>query len=282
MSQQQDGDGARWDLFQAAAEGALDWRHDVQAKRLLLAALGEVEQFGAQDARRLVTLQRLLDLAEGQGDAAEMEQWCRRVLQLQEELLGPHHSDFAGTLDRLARATGAQGKTAEAETLYQRRLTILEQTRGMESSEAVGGLIDLALHLQGQHRPAEEEALWRPAVSNVELVQGPEAPELLPLLSGLVDVYCTQARWDEAAALRRALSIAEHPGSPAASLIDAFIERLGEVYFAQGDAVAAEPLVWRALERIEAAEGKEEPGMAGKPWGVHTRAAPAGARRTPT
>lgn len=135
------GEPSRWELFQAAAEGALDRRRDPQAKRLLLAALQAAEQFGARDPRLLVTLQRLIDLADGQNDTAQMEQWCRRVLLLQEASLGPQHPAVADTLDRLARATNAQGKAGEAEALYRRRLAILEQANGPESPEVVDALI---------------------------------------------------------------------------------------------------------------------------------------------
>jgi hypothetical protein len=70
LSHPHTGEPSRWELLQAAAEGALDGRRDAQANRLLLAALQAAEQFGAQDPRLLITLQRLSDLAEGQNEAA--------------------------------------------------------------------------------------------------------------------------------------------------------------------------------------------------------------------
>jgi tetratricopeptide (TPR) repeat protein len=201
-----------------------------------------------------------------------MEQWCRRVLLLQEASLGPQHPAVADTLGRLARALAAQGKDEEAEALYRRRLSVLDHANGPESPEVVDALVDLALHLQGEHRPAEEEALWKRAVAIGEQLQGPEGPKLVLLLQGLADCYATQSRHAEAAAaLRRALAIAEGPGSPMALHVDNLIERLGEVALAQGDAVAAEPLLRRALESVVAAADEDEPDLAGKPWVAHSR-----------
>jgi len=79
-----------------------------------------------------LSLGNLANLYSDQGDYIKAKPLYERALAIEEWVLGPEHSDVAGTLYNLASLYSEQGDYVQAEPLHQRALAIKEKVLGPE------------------------------------------------------------------------------------------------------------------------------------------------------
>jgi tetratricopeptide (TPR) repeat protein len=173
------------------------------------------------------------------GRYAEAEPLLRRALAIWDRVLGPDHSDVAGSLNNLAAILVALGRPAEAEALHRRALAIRQRAFGPDHPEVALSLNNLAETLRAlgsDHplfatstnnlaetlralgRPAEAEPLFRRVLDLREKTLGPDHPGVALSLHALALVLRDLDRPAEAQPLlMRALAIRERalgPGHP--------------------------------------------------------------------
>jgi tetratricopeptide (TPR) repeat protein len=148
----------------------------------------------------------------------EAESLARLALQIDEEMLGPEHTDVAGDLNNLAALLQATNRLGQAEPLFRRALWINEKRYGPEHPQVAVSLNNLAALLQATNRLGEAEPLFRRALAIDAKSYGPEHPRVANGLNNLALLLQDTNRLGEAEPLyRRALCInaksygLEHP-----------------------------------------------------------------------
>jgi tetratricopeptide (TPR) repeat protein len=121
-------------------------------------------------------LYRLLDLYREIGRLSDIEPFFVRMLELQQEYLGPEHSAVARTLTIFATVYEEEGKYQEAESLYQQIIKIQERNLGPSHPQLAGTLQRYAglLRKDGSGREAEEVEARARAISDRLPHQGPQ------------------------------------------------------------------------------------------------------------
>jgi len=97
-----------------------------------LAALNEAEKFAPRDPRLHLTLNSLVEIYLAQSKYSEAEFIIKRVLAIDEQLLGPDHPNVGASLNNLAENYRNQNKYKEAETSYKQALAIFEKLLGSD------------------------------------------------------------------------------------------------------------------------------------------------------
>lgn len=113
----------------------------------------------AVDELERLSREALALLEEGKyGEALPL---AKRMLDIQEKLLGPKHPDVASSLDVLATLYRLNGDYARAERLHLRALGIREKVLGPEHPNVAQSLGNLALLYQKKGNDARAEALFQ-------------------------------------------------------------------------------------------------------------------------
>ncbi len=271
----------------AAGEKAYERCDYVEAERLLLAAVKEVDKTGAEKNLDLATGLRDLGMVySALGRPEEAESALKRSLAIRlaalpsdhpditdilnllslvakEKRMGPDHPDVAPSLDNQAALYLSQGKAAEAEPLLRRSLQIREKALGAESPDVALSLNNLAefYHTQGRH--AEAEPLLKRSLQIREKVQGPENLDVAQSLNNLAELYESEGKHVEAEPLlKRSLAIYEKALGPDHPDVGQCLNNLAELYRAQGRYAEAEPLYKRSLAIVQKALGPDHPSVA--------------------
>lgn len=183
----------------------------------------------------------------------------RRVLAIEEKLLGPEHPEIATTLSKLAELLRAKGDYPEAEPFDQRSLSVTAKTRGRAFTGK--SILDLELHktpkfirygawgrmLEGDLAGAVAQA--RKALAVSEKFLGAEHPETSASLRTLSKCLINTGDYSAAEPLcRRALAIDEKLLGPEHPETAATLSVLAALLQTKGDYSAAEPFCRRALE----------------------------------
>src|SRR5271157_5486527 len=109
---------SNWQRYRAAGEQALQQGRLKEAESMWIAALAETESFQALDTRKAVTYEGLGEAFYRQGNYPQAQNYCRKLLDLYEAMLGPEHPDVGVTSSNLAMLYHLQHQYAEAEPLY--------------------------------------------------------------------------------------------------------------------------------------------------------------------
>ncbi len=134
-------------------------------------------------------------------DSAQYEQaepLYQRAIAIDEQVLGPEHSDLATHLNNLANLYSDQGKYELAEPLYQRAIAIGEKVLGPEHPDLATWLNNLALLYKMQGKYELAEPLYQRAIAIGEKVLGPEHPDLATWLNNLANLYSDQGKYEQA------------------------------------------------------------------------------------
>ncbi len=121
------------------------------------AALKQAETFETGDARLHFTLNNLVEIYRTQLKYTQAEPIIKRVLEIDEKLLGADHPNIAASLSNLADNYIAQENYSEAEPLYKRALVIWDKRLGSKNF-LVGQLLKKyakLLHKLGRKPEAE-------------------------------------------------------------------------------------------------------------------------------
>lgn len=194
---------------------------------------------------------------------AEAELLFKRALAIQEQVLGPLHSDIASSLNNLAIGSFNQGKYEEVELLLARAISIREQALGPLHPEVAALYNNLAFILRELGKYREAEPLFARALAIREQALGPLHPQVASSLKNLADLYLEQGNYAQAEqCAQRAISIQEQAlGSLHPQLVRT-LDTLANLLREQGKYGEAEPLYLRGLSIWEQQLGPEHPGRA--------------------
>jgi eukaryotic-like serine/threonine-protein kinase len=193
----------------------------------------------------------------------DVEEVQRRILPIQERLLGPEHPDVANSLNNLANVYYRRGDHHQARALYTRALAIEERTLGPEHPVIADQLDNIGLICAAQDEYAEALALHERALVVRERTMGPGHPTTATTLNNLAVVHESLGAYDEAIALHeRARGIWQAALGPDHPDVALSLNNLGSVYRAAGQLDRAGVLYERALATWERTVGPEHPDLA--------------------
>lgn len=132
----------------AAAESA--WR---------LAADCAQAEFGINDRRYALSLERVAEMCWRQNRLIQVEPICRKLLELYEVLLGPDHADVGVMCQNLAMLYHSQKRLEDAEPFYMRAFRIRAKLLGAEHEDVRNMVEAYAKLLVTLGRAAEAEDL---------------------------------------------------------------------------------------------------------------------------
>jgi tetratricopeptide (TPR) repeat protein len=249
---------SRWDELIRAGNAALEARRYNEAERYFKAALQEAEGLGPRDPALIDSLRALCNLYQQQGKTPPQEPFRRRILGIQQDLLGEAHPDLVPPLLELAGLYSVLQKPAMAEPLLRRALEIQESQLGPNDPETVNLVNTLGSTCLELRKFSEAEELFRRSLLTHEATQPPETNALVHDLVNLSAVYRSQEKNEEAEALiRRASELQDTKGENSGGIAAG----LGRFYWAQGRYAEAEPLLLRGLEYEEKVMGPEHPNV---------------------
>jgi tetratricopeptide (TPR) repeat protein len=145
-----------------------------------------------------------------QGQYGGAEQKVRQLLDLQNQVVGQQHADFALGLSMLGELRFLQGDRAGAEGLFRRALAIRSSVLGRSHPDYAVSLTCLAGMLWRRDALDEAERCLREAVAVRDGALGPGHPESIQGRKELVRLLRQRGAWAEAQALSRPFS--EHTG----------------------------------------------------------------------
>jgi CHAT domain-containing protein len=150
-----------------------------------------------------LALNNLAHLLQTTGRFIEAEPLMRRVLAINEKILGPDHATVATALNNLALLLQNTNRLAEAEPLYRRALAIDEKSLGADHPDVARDLNNLALLLHATKRLGEAEPLYRGALAINEKGLGSHHPTVANSLSNLAWLFAERGDWAAAAEIGR-------------------------------------------------------------------------------
>lgn len=216
-------------------------------------ALQIVENTAGKQAKELVPLLENLSRASlAQDKAADAGKFLRRAVAIREKVNGAEDPALTQTLDLLGKSYAAEGKDAEAEQSWSRALRIGEKTAGQASLELAAPLSSLAQFYLNRQRFNDATPALRRELSIRESALGPFDASIPPVLDSLGGVFFQNKKYPEAAkAYERALFIRLKTTTNENPLTRMNVEKVAEVYAAQGRQAEAEPLYRQLLQAQE-------------------------------
>lgn len=195
---------------------------------------------------------------------AEAEPLMRRALKIDENRLGPEHSEVAERLNNLAQLLKATNRMAEAEPLMRRALAIDEKNLGPDHPKVATRLNNLGILLHETGRMIEAEPLLRRALASDEQSHAPDDPILAVRLNNLARLLQYTNRVSEAEPLmRRSLAIGEKTFGPDHPKVATRLNNLAILLLQQTNQPdEVEPLFRRALEIDQKSLGARHPDVA--------------------
>ena len=220
-------------------------------------------EFGGDALETATALNNLAITYQRLARYAEAEPLYRRVIAIDEKVLGEEHPDVSLAYSNFASLLEDQGKYAEAEPLIRRAIEIDEKALGRDHPNVAVSYNVLAVLLEHQGKYAEAEPLIRRAIEIHEKALGKDHPYVAISYNNLAVLLEDQGKYAEAEPLiRRAIEIDEkalgrdHPN--VAGLYNTLVLLLHD----QRKYAEAEPLIRRAIEINEKALGKAHPNVA--------------------
>lgn len=190
---------------------------------------------------------------------AEAEPLMRQVLELDEQIFGPDHSEVVVGLNNLATLLQYTNRLTEAEPLMRRALDLAQENFGTDHPNFSICLNNLAQLLHNTDRFAEAEPLIRRALAIDERSLGPDHPNVARGLNNLALLLQATNRLAEAEPLmRRALELAINSFGPEHPQTAIRLNNLAQLLQATNRPTEAEPLMRRALELDERAFGTHD------------------------
>ena len=136
-------------------------------------------------------LNQLAGNAYFQGNSAASESYLRRVLVLDEKVIGPDHPDSAASLNNLARLLIEERKFRDALPLLDRSVNIYLAQRGDTHADLSFVFSNRALALRGVGKDAEAELDFRRGLRAAETHNN---RLIAPILTDLADLLCADGR----------------------------------------------------------------------------------------
>jgi tetratricopeptide (TPR) repeat protein len=148
-----------WESHNKKAVTAFEESRYSEAEKHFIQALELAETLPSNSNRLYFSLYQLAEFYRIQFKFSEAELMLRRILDMDEKILGPKHPNVAFCLNNLAGNYRLRGKYEEAEILLRQALKILEESLGREH-QLVGNILEHYAHLlHKMGRSAEAEKL---------------------------------------------------------------------------------------------------------------------------
>lgn len=150
---------ADWNKHVASADKAtLEGKYEF-AEATWMLALEEAEDFGENDRRLALTLEKLSECLWFLNRLDEALHYGNRALKVYERVLGPQHHDVGAIASNMARIYHLQNNYADAEVLYKRSLAIKTSALGQQHPDVQQLLSSFADLLHATGRPKEAAQL---------------------------------------------------------------------------------------------------------------------------
>jgi len=225
---------------------AIQLGHYPDARRLLLAALEDSNQFEVNDLRSAETKAALANLYTLQGElnlASELYQQSRAIVEANGDTGKPF---LAALLDGLGEVRVEQARWTEAEQLLQQSYALHVELDGDNSPMTMAVARHLGELYACTGRDREAENLLQRAITVFRKSQHPEA--LASALMSLGRIYLEEARYPLAEnALKEAVGLDQRLGENHPALGDAWLN-LAILYRVEGHTERAEPLLQKAAK----------------------------------
>ncbi len=179
----------------------------------------------------------------------EAEPLYKKVIDIDEQSLGPDHPGLAADLNNLALLYLAQKKFADAAPLLQRSINIYAKSYGPDNLAVVTSRINLATCFvnQGQYQEADKE--YRTALDGSRKLRSGGQYQSAKILNALGYMYFQQGRLNEAnTAYGQAVDACEQAYGAHSKLFAACLDDYAKVMRAQNKATDAEQLESRAAK----------------------------------
>jgi tetratricopeptide (TPR) repeat protein len=201
--------------------------------------------------------------AQLQGWYNEAESLLKRALDINEQVLGKQHTNYATILNNLASSYKAQGRWNEAELLLKEALSITKEVLGARHHLYAIILSGIAEVCNSQRRYREAETLLKEAFDINKQVFGTQHPNYAKSLNNLASLCAEQERYHEAEPLfKEALNVRQQVLGKLHPDYAKNLSNLASLYMAQGRYREAERLFKEALDIQRQVLGKLHPDYA--------------------
>ena len=220
----------------------------------------EIAGEGENDEIVLTSLKSVAKMLSKEKRYSTSENLERRILKVNERMLGVNHPDTLTAVNNLGNSLYPQGKLEEAETLSRRALEGRERVLGVDHPGTLSSASILGRLLQKQGKLEEAEVLLRRVLEGRERVLGVDHPNTLSSVSKLGYLLRAQGKLEEAVVLyRRGIEGRERVLGVNHLKTLGMVSILGRLLQKQGKLEEAETLFRRALEGYERVLGVDHP-----------------------
>jgi tetratricopeptide (TPR) repeat protein len=176
------------------------------------------------------------------------------TLKGQKAALGPDHPDTLITVGNVAIAHRNAGRLDDALPFFVEALKGQEAALGRDHPDTMMSRNDLAVTYEELKRPADALPLWREQLAQRRKLERPDSLILSGDLMALGFNLENRAKWEEADSVwRECLTIREKSAPGAFSTFEA-MSHLGWSLLGQGKFAAAEPLIVKGYQGMNANE----------------------------
>lgn len=233
--------------------------NEVRKLMLLTDELNTAERaLGSSHTGVALTCMKLGDCQLEQSRFAEAEASFKRAVSILEKEFNSKDPEIATGLSKLAQLYLMQKRDTEAEPLLWRVLQIRQEAMGKDHVDVAFTLHQIAELNETRENYEAAINFFRSALSIQEAAMGRDSARIIPTLEHLGDCYHMSDRYPEAEqCYRRLVKLKQNAlGWDMHPHIANVLDRLAEVYMAQGDLSNAETQCELALEIREAAYGE--------------------------
>lgn len=238
--------------------------NDAELPKVARRALALRERvLGPEHGDLAVSLVRLAELLNAQGDCAAAIPLAERGVRIREKLLGPEAIAVARGMTILGMGLYQCGRLEEARQVYERSAAIREKVLGPNASEVAVSLNNLGSTLQSLGRLEEAQATLVRALEIRRKTLGPDHPYIATTLGNLANLCVLRGQYAEARRLQlEALAIREKAAGPRSAEAALSYFNLGVLGLITGN--YDESIAWneKALDAREFALGPEHPDVA--------------------
>ncbi len=191
----------------------------------------------------------LSEVSAGQKRYNEAEPLYKKVIQIDEQSLGPDHPGLASDLTNLALLYNAQGKFADALPLLERAMGIYQKAYGDSNLAVVDCKLSLATTYDRLGQSQKAEDLYKQALSSSQGAGGPGKFITAKILNKLAYFYFKQSRFSESEATYiKALAATEQSMGPNSRFVAACSQDYAKVLRAEGKTAEANAMDSRARQ----------------------------------
>lgn len=198
----------------------------------------------------------MTELSASQKRYQEAEPLYKKIIEIDEQSLGPEHPGLASDLTNLARLYLSQKQYALAIPLFERAISIYVKTYGQSNLAVVEAKLQLAIVYEKLGRSGDCERMYKEALSGTESIAGKSKAITASILNRLGFFYYKQSRYAEANAIYiKALSCTEEALGPYSRLLAASCQDYAKVLRALNKSAEADLMEARAREILASTGG---------------------------